>query len=313
MQLIWVSGPTARLVTISITLHKVLLGVGLMSLFFIALGFLFHFIGLRVAVEYSPAIVHSIGGVTSKSELERIEAGYQARLADLQGQVQGMLETVRGLEQHKLQMAELIGWDAGRQRLQQGVFGRREGQGGPMNMLPFLSVRPQALGSQLQATEHDFDVLDQWLRDLDAQWAREQLRLQQLPASLPLREPFGVTSGFGYRLDPFSRFPSLHEGLDFVADVGTPVLVTAPGVVIRSEYWGAYGQMVEVEHAEGYSTRYAHLQTRKVAVGDRLVRGDVVGALGNTGRSTGPHLHYEILHQGRALNPARAFQPLKRS
>jgi len=313
MQLIWVSGPTARLVTISITLRKVLLGLGLMSLFFIALGFVFHFIGMRVAVEYSPAIVHSIGGVTSKSELERIEAGYQARLAELQGQVQGMLETVRGLEQRKQQMAELIGWDAGRQRLQQGLFGRREGQGGPMNIWPFLSVRPQALGSQLQATAHDFDVLDQWLREFDAQWAREQLRLQQLPASLPLREPFGVTSGFGFRLDPFSRFPSLHEGLDFVADVGTPVLVTAPGVVVRSEHWGAYGQMVEVEHAEGYATRYAHLQSRKVAVGDRLARGDVVGALGNTGRSTGPHLHYEILHQGRALNPARAFQPLQRS
>ena len=313
MQLIWVSGPTAKLVTISITLRKVLLGLGLMSLFFIALGFVFHFVGLRVAVEYVPAIAHSLGGVTSKSELERIEAGYQTRLAELQDRVQTMMETVSDLERRKKQMAELIGWDSGRQRLQPSLFGRRDGQGGPVNLLPFLSVRPLSLDQQLQATADDFDALHASLHETRLHWQHEQHRLQQLPASLPLREPFAVTSGFGLRLDPFSRFPDMHQGLDFVAEVGTPVLVTAPGVVVRSERWGAYGQMVEVEHAEGYSTRYAHLQARRVAVGDRLERGDVVGTLGNTGRSTGPHLHYEILHQGRALNPARAFLPLSRS
>ena len=313
MQLIWVAGPTAKVVTLSITLRKVLLGLGLMSMFFVALGFVFHFVGLRVALEYSPAIVHSLGGVTSKSEVERMEAAYQARLAELQGQVHGMLETVRGLEQHKMQMADLIGWDNGRQRLHSSLFGRREGQGGPLHMLPFLSVRPQALAEQLQDQVQDFQTLEQTLLELEQHWRHEQQRLQQLPVSLPLLEPFGVSSGFGFRLDPFSRLPSLHQGLDFVAATGTPVRVTAPGVVARSEYWGAYGQMVEVEHAEGYSTRYAHLLSRRVEVGERLERGDVLGTLGSTGRSTGPHLHYEILRHGRALNPVRAFHGLSRS
>ena len=313
MQLIWVSGPTAKVVTISITLRKVMTGLCLMSMFFVALGFVFHFVGLRVALEYSPAIVHSLGGVTSKSELERMEAGYQARLAELQSHVHSMLETVRGMEQHKKQMADLIGWDSGRLRLQNSLFGRREGQGGPLHMLPFLTVRPQALAEQLHEQAQDFQALEQSLREIEQHWQHEQHRLQQLPVSLPLLEPFGVTSGFGFRLDPFSRLPSMHQGLDFVAATGTPVRVTAPGVVSRSEYWGAYGQMVEVEHAEGFSTRYAHLLARRVEVGERLQRGDVVGTLGSTGRSTGPHLHYEILRHGRALNPARAFHALSRS
>lgn len=313
MQLIWVSSPTASVVTISITLRKVITGLCLMSVFFVALGFVFHFVGLRVALEYSPAIVHSLGGVTSKSELERMEAAYQAQVANLQSQVHSMLETVRGLEQHKRQMAELIGWDSGRQRLHGSLSGRWDGQGGPMHMLPFLSARPQALAEQLQTQAQDFQSLEQTLRSLKSNWAQEQQGLLDLPVSLPLAEPFGVSSGFGFRLDPFSRLPSLHQGLDFVAATGTPVQVTAPGVVSRSAYSGAYGQMVEVEHAQGYATRYAHLQERRVAVGDLLQRGDVVGTLGNSGRSTGPHLHYEILRYGHALHPARAFRGLSRS
>ena len=313
MQLIWVSGPTAKVVTVSITLRKVLLGLGVMALFFTLLGFIFHFVGLRIAVEYSPALVHSIGGVTSRSELERVEAGYQTRLTQLQQRVQQMLDTVQDLERQKRQMADLIGWDAGRQRLHQGLFGLRQGQGGPMNSLPWLGFRSQTLARQLQQTAQDFESLEQWLRHFDHQWEQEHERLQQLPASLPLLEPFAVTSGFGVRLDPFSRFPSLHEGIDFIADPGTPIRVTAPGVVERSEYFGAYGQMVEVEHAEGFSTRYAHLHERRVQPGQTLARGEVIGTLGNTGRSTGPHLHYEILRHGRALHPARAFESLSRS
>lgn len=313
MQLIWVSGPTAKVVTLSITLKKVLLGLGVMALFFTLLGVVFHFVGLRIAVEYSPALVHSIGGVTSRSELERVEAGYQSRLTQLQQRVQQMLDTVHELEQQKTKMADLIGWDAGRQRLQQGLFGLRHGQGGPLNSLPWLNFRSQTLSTQLQQTDKDFEALEQWLREVDQQWERTHQRLLHLPTSLPVREPFGVTSGFGVRLDPFSRFPSLHEGIDFVADPGTPIQVTAPGVVRRSEYFGAYGQMVEVEHAEGFSSRYAHLRERRVQPGQSVERGEVIGTLGNTGRSTGPHLHYEILRHGRALHPARAFESLGRS
>jgi murein DD-endopeptidase MepM/ murein hydrolase activator NlpD len=99
----------------------------------------------------------------------------------------------------------------------------------------------------------------------------------------------------------------MHEGIDFVAPIGTPVLATAAGVVVRAEYAGAYGLMVEVAHADGFVTRYAHLKTIQVKPQDVVERHDAVGTLGNTGRSTGPHLHYEVIYKGRALHPAKAL------
>ena len=313
MQLIWVSGPTARVVTLSITLPKVMAALGMLSTFFIVVGFAFHFIGLRMAVEYSPEIVHSIGGVTSKSELERIEAGYRDRLSQLQHQVEGMMDTVRGIEQHKQRMAELIGWDAGRQLINATADKGRLGQGGPSSMLSFLSPRPIPLATQFNTTSEELSALGHSLESLQQRWDHELDKMHRLPTSLPLEQPFAVTSGFGIRLDPFTRMPDMHQGIDFVADVGTPVRATAPGIVVQSERAGAYGNLVEVEHADGYSTRYAHLQSRRVKVGQTLQRGEVLGTLGNTGRSTGPHLHYEILRHGRAQHPERAFLTKDRS
>jgi murein DD-endopeptidase MepM/ murein hydrolase activator NlpD len=101
--------------------------------------------------------------------------------------------------------------------------------------------------------------------------------------------------------------PSLHEGIDFVAAVGTPVLATAAGEVIRAEYSGAYGNLVEVAHTQGFVTRYAHLKTIDVQPGDPVKQHAVLGTLGNTGRSTGPHLHYELLFKGRSMHPAKAM------
>jgi len=95
----------------------------------------------------------------------------------------------------------------------------------------------------------------------------------------------------------------MHEGLDFSAEVGTPVLATAPGVVIRSEWDNGYGNVIEIKHAENYVTRYAHLSKRLVAENAQLTRGVVIGNVGSTGRSTGPHLHYEVFQNGRVLNP----------
>lgn len=99
----------------------------------------------------------------------------------------------------------------------------------------------------------------------------------------------------------------MHEGIDFVAPMGTPVLATADGVVLRAEYSGAYGNMVDVSHADGFVTRYAHLKTINVNIHDKVDRHDKVGTLGNTGRSTGPHLHYEVIFKDQAIHPAKAL------
>ena len=107
--------------------------------------------------------------------------------------------------------------------------------------------------------------------------------------------------------DPLTHQPSMHEGIDFVAPVGTPVLATAPGQVLRAEYSGAYGNMVEVSHQDGFVTRYAHLKTIFVKPGQFIRREETLGTLGNTGRSTGPHLHYEVLLHGQPMHPAKAL------
>jgi len=123
---------------------------------------------------------------------------------------------------------------------------------------------------------------------------------------LPLANPapgHAVTSPFGVRTDPLLGSAALHSGMDFRASVGMDAKVTAPGVVVKAGWNGGYGRMVEVDHGQGFSTRYAHLSEILVSVGEKLSAGDVVGRTGSSGRSTGPHLHYEVRHNGEAINP----------
>jgi murein DD-endopeptidase MepM/ murein hydrolase activator NlpD len=133
--------------------------------------------------------------------------------------------------------------------------------------------------------------------------------LEQEIASVPVRRPMltdlDVTSGFGYRLDPFLRQPAMHTGVDFRGDPGDPVRATAGGKVVTAERNGGYGLMVEIDHGNGLTTRYAHLSAINVTAGMSVEAGAVVGRVGSTGRSTGPHLHYEVRHNGEATDPQR--------
>jgi murein DD-endopeptidase MepM/ murein hydrolase activator NlpD len=152
------------------------------------------------------------------------------------------------------------------------------------------------------ATMFDSKVkeLDEALDTLD--------HLKQEARRLPLANPapgHAVTSPFGVRTDPILRTAALHSGMDFRAPVGMAAKVTAPGVVTRAGWAGGYGRMVEVDHGNGFSTRYGHLSKILVSVGQKLAAGDEVGETGSSGRSTGPHLHYEVRYNGEAVNPLR--------
>lgn len=138
----------------------------------------------------------------------------------------------------------------------------------------------------------------------------EKLRFEggRLPIWLPLRSVDRVSSAFGLRTDPFRRVASMHTGLDLKAPYGSPVLSTASGKVVKAGWDGAYGRLVEIDHGFGVSTRFAHLKTIKVRVGQTVKRGGVVGFLGNTGRSTAYHLHYETRVNGRAIDPVRFWK-----
>jgi len=134
-------------------------------------------------------------------------------------------------------------------------------------------------------------------------------RLNRTLALVPYRKPVvgevEFTSGFGIRSDPFLGRPAMHTGLDFRAQTGDPVRATANGKVVSSGWSGGYGRMVEIDHGNGLSTRYGHLSEINVKVGDTVKIGQVIGEVGSTGRSTGPHLHYETRIDGEAVDPQK--------
>lgn len=149
------------------------------------------------------------------------------------------------------------------------------------------------------------NVFDDSLVALDAALNRLE-RTRRQARNLPISNPSPaseITSRFGNRVDPFLGRLALHAGIDFRAAIGTNIRVTGPGTVITAGKMGGYGNMVEVDHGNGLTSRYAHLSAIRVHVGDSVASGDVIGEAGSTGRSTGPHLHYEIRVNGTAIDP----------
>lgn len=159
------------------------------------------------------------------------------------------------------------------------------------------------LGTQMEAMqilgERQTDVLTL----IESHLFEKRLDALMVPSIAPVNGPVG--SGFGFRADPFTRRPALHTGLDFPADPGTAILAAAGGVVLSAGPHPQYGQLVELDHGNGLVTRYAHTSKMLVKQGDLVKRGQVIAEVGNTGRSTGPHLHFEVLVEGVQQNPAR--------
>ena len=134
----------------------------------------------------------------------------------------------------------------------------------------------------------------------------KRLDALMMPSTHPVDGPIG--SGFGFRSDPFTGRPALHTGLDFPAEPGTPIVAAAGGVVLSAGPHPQYGLLVELDHGNGLVTRYAHASRMLVKQGDLVKRGQRIAEVGNTGRSTGPHLHFEVLVDGVQQNPARFLQ-----
>ena len=127
--------------------------------------------------------------------------------------------------------------------------------------------------------------------------------LTKIPLALPIHD-YSITSDFGVRLDPFKKRAAFHSGVDFGATTGTPVHSTLPGTVTQAGYKGPYGLVIEIDHGNGFKTRYGHLARSRVRTGQRVEFQQHIGDAGNSGRSTGPHLHYEIWFDGKVRNPA---------
>ena len=138
---------------------------------------------------------------------------------------------------------------------------------------------------------------------------------EHVPLGIPLASDADIVSGFGVRRDPFTRGFAMHGGVDLREEPGAPVRATAAGLVVEADWSGGYGRMVDLDHGGGLVTRYAHLSRIAVKPGEWVERGQIVGRVGSTGRSTGPHLHYETHLDGKPVNPLRfmrAAAPINR-
>jgi murein DD-endopeptidase MepM/ murein hydrolase activator NlpD len=157
------------------------------------------------------------------------------------------------------------------------------------------------------------DNADPSFRALFTSWRQlDQLEtsVASIPSARPISQSVNFTSGYGVRSDPFRGHAAMHAGIDLAGPIGTPVYATADGIVGRSEWnSGGYGNLVEIDHGQGIQTRYGHLSRLIARPGQRVRRGELVGLMGSTGRSTGSHLHYEVRIDGRAVNPVPFMQP----
>ena len=131
-------------------------------------------------------------------------------------------------------------------------------------------------------------------------------RIAMIPSMRPVDEGY-LNSTFGYRIDPIDNVKRFHQGQDITVKTGTPIYAPADGVVKRAYYAGGFGNHIKLEHGSGYTTLFAHLSKIKVKHGQKVKRGEIIGLTGNTGRSTAPHLHYEIHHNGKPQNPLDYF------
>ena len=160
-----------------------------------------------------------------------------------------------------------------------------------------LKRQADALSRRLDNRSDDLGILENTLFD-----ARVKTRL--LPTVTPVDATWSASS-YGWRIDPFTGQNALHEGVDFIADVGTPIFAAAGGVVVYAGYHHQYGNMIEIDHGNDFISRYAHASKLLVKEGEVVLRGRKIAEVGSTGRSTGPHLHFEVRYRGVAQNPGR--------
>ena len=168
------------------------------------------------------------------------------------------------------------------------------GQGGPLTPISFSTrnAEPSADTRRANAILARLDSLNLY-----------RIAAEKAPFALPVKDSFRFTSGYGFRRDPKTGGRRMHKGTDFAAPSGTDIFSTADGVVTKAGWQSGYGRLITIEHEFGIETRYAHLSKIRVKVGQRVSRGDHIGDMGSSGRSTGVHLHYEVRVDGNAVNP----------
>ena len=280
---IYLSGPRLLLAAVLAALTLMLVAAAL-----------YHWVFLKGAREGWP-VVGSLVKLVVKDEAEQRDR-YMRENIDVMAKRLGEMQA-------KLMQLEALGERvSGLAGVNSGEFKKMPGSGGVLIGGHSLSMQ------ELQATLNDLDQLTDQRVDLMTVMESRLFDQKIKKLMVPTQEPVAggnLGSAFGWRIDPMNGRSALHTGLDFPSDTGTPILAAAGGVVVTQEYHQAYGNMVEVDHGNDLMTRYAHASRVLVKKGDLVKRGQKIAEVGNTGRSTGPHLHFEVLVDGIYQDPQK--------
>jgi murein DD-endopeptidase MepM/ murein hydrolase activator NlpD len=286
----------ARSVTLS-AMHLVASGGALLLLVLGATAAVY-WVTLRYAAEVPFPALQRLVLAAQETEAERSRAFVQQNLDAMAAKLGEMQAQLTRLDALGERLASLAGVRDLRIAEAPGLGGAAPTQMPAQNLsLGDFSARLLDLSRQLENKNDMLGVLE-------SQLFEQAVKKKLMPTMLPVRAPFNA-SGFGKRVDPFTGQLAMHEGIDFLADAGSQVVAAAGGVVVFAGFHPQYGYVVDIDHGNDLVTRYAHQSKLLVKEGDVVARGRKIGEVGSTGRSTGPHLHFEVRFRGVAQNPSK--------
>lgn len=293
----------------SFTLSKPqVLFLGLLFLLLVvSLSVLLNYFSLRYAVTHKSPYLQSLLAAVQEEQTKRTQSYLRESLNTMAARVGEMQAKLLRLDTVGERLSKLAGLDP-----KEFMFEQTPARGGPSPQSEAKPLSFTELTDQLDTLAGDLDDRADKLGALESRLFLDYAKQQFVPTSLPV-ETNWFSSNFGWRIDPFTGFSTFHEGIDFMSPTGRPIRAAGAGVVVYSGNHPQYGKMVEVDHGNGVVTRYAHASSLEVKVGDVVVIGQKIAEVGSTGRSTGPHLHFEVRVRGAAVNPNKYLQKNSRT
>lgn len=299
MHIILVSDRLATARSITLTWWHAVLFAGALFISVLMLSSLFSYVTVRHAAEIRLPFLQDLLRTVNAEETQRskdfVRENLNAMAVKL-GEMQAQLLRLDTIGERLAGMAGVKPQDL------KAFESRTDGRGGPL-LLP-AAMSPSELQRAVDALAHQVEAKSDAISLIESQMLEDRLRKSLLPTSLPVEAQWNASS-YGWRVDPFTGERAMHEGVDFVATLGTGIRAAAAGVVVSAERHPQYGNLVEIDHGKDLTTRYAHASKFKVKVGQLVKRGQKIAEVGSTGRSTGPHLHFEVRIHGLAQNPDR--------
>ncbi|MBU3556868.1 M23 family metallopeptidase [Polynucleobacter sp. Ross1-W9] len=296
------TGPHSKVREISLTARHLVFG-GALSLALL--------VGANVAINDVTNETKDILHAMEKKELlekrfmANSEDDYETKLMELQARLDEAQRNLAQLDDLRIQLAKTNGVNlATNTNYSNNVVDLGNAQGGPLspaNAVINLGNQGEQYGARLDRTVQDSIALSNRVQEVQKSLTQSWDVSTSIPTASPLPLMPQASSGLGYRIDPITQQTAWHEGTDFPAAYGTPILATAEGVVLRAAWDQEYGYVVDVQHKNAVVTRYAHAQEILVKQGDFVKQSQAIAKVGSTGRSTGPHLHYEVLRDGVTL------------